>query len=58
MKYTSFIHITFNAKDKNEMFEKLWDLEKLLEDNGYNVKANNTAPVKEMICARYGDYPL
>ena len=58
MEYNSFLHITFETKDNNEMYERIWELERILYDNGYKVKAHHTAPLNSMRSVRVGSNPL
>ena len=54
MEYTSFILLEFDAENRDDMYEKIWALEKLLEDNDYHIKQHHTMLTDNMRSVRYG----
>lgn len=54
MKYNSFINLSFEADNREDMYEKIWTLEKILEDNNYHITEHHTALTDNLRSVRYG----
>lgn len=53
-KYTSYLMISFKADNRDEMYDKIWELEKLLEVNDYEVHEHHTAKTNDLRMVTYG----
>lgn len=54
MNYTSFILLEFDAENRDDMYNRIFALEKLLEDNDYQIKQHHTMLTDKMRSVRYG----
>lgn len=52
--YVMFTQIIFKAENKKEAREKTWQLESLLDENGYYLKQHHTSKAKDLRSVRYG----
>lgn len=52
--YTSFILLEFDAENRDDMYNRIFALEKLLEDNDYQIKQHHTMLTDKMRSVRCG----
>ena len=49
-----FAQISFKAETDKEAIEKTWQLEQLIEENGYYLKQHHTGQMDNIRSVRYG----
>lgn len=52
--YLMFAQISFKAETDKEAIEKTWQLEQLLEENGYYLRQHHTGQMDNIRSVRYG----
>jgi len=52
--YTSFIIVQFSAANRDEMYERIWELEQILDENNYRIEETHTVKNNNIRSVRYG----
>lgn len=52
--YTVFAQILFKAESREEMYDRLWELERILDENKYYLKQHHTAKTHNLRSVRNG----